>query len=452
MMAKVTVAAKDIAVVKIASKTAMKVEDFPIAKIKVGNRYRKDMGDLHELSESIKAKGVLQPITIDFNHQLVTGERRMRASELAGLTTIPVIIRKIHGELDLREIELFENIHRLEMSWQERAKLEKKIFDLHMEIDPNWSLRKQEALTDGARASIQRRIELARAIDLVPDLMEVPTQDQAWKRYNKLQEAVVIESLAKNAKGKYSEIEKYASDHYKIGDAFAGMKELNQGAYHFAEVDPPYAIELDKRKARNKVDNTSKYREVEREDYGEFCKDMARLVYRALANNAFCVWWYAAEWDAIVKEVLEEAGFAVSAIPAIWYKGQAGQTTSPDTMLASSYEPFFVCRKGMPKLRKSGRSNVFEFAPLAPLKKIHPTERPIELMTEILDTFTYPGSMVVVPFLGSGVTLRACYKQKIVGFGWDMDITTKHRFMNKVKGDAQKVDEAKEAAGDDTEE
>jgi DNA modification methylase len=114
-------------------------------------------------------------------------------------------------------------------------------------------------------------------------------------------------------------------------------------------------------------------------------------------------------------------------------------------MLASSYEPFFVCRKGLPKLRKTGRSNVFTFDPLAPLRKIHPTERPIELMTEILETFVYPGSVVVSPFLGSGSILRACYKQKIVGYGWDIDLTTKHRFMNKVRSDAQQV-EAENAA------
>jgi DNA modification methylase len=326
------------------------------------------------------------------------------------------------------------------MEWQERARLEKKIWDLNIAIDPNWSIRKQTALTDAGVASVYRRIELAKAIDLVPDLMQVSTQEQAWKRYNRIQEAVVVESLARDAKEKYSEIEKYASDHYHIGDAFEGMKALNPGLVHFAEVDPPYAIELDKRKARNKDDNMSKYREVEREDYGEFCKDMALLVYRALRPNAFCIWWYAAEWGGVVFDVLEQAGFAVSPVPAIWYKGQAGQTTSPDTMLASSYEPFFVCRKGLPKLRKTGRSNVFTFDPLAPLRKIHPTERPIELMTEILETFVYPGSVVVSPFLGSGSILRACYKQKIVGYGWDIDLTTKHRFMNKVRSDAQKVE------------
>ncbi len=298
--------------------------EVPLNKITVGPRYRKDMGDMQEFVASIKEHGILQPITIDSNYLLVTGGRRYAGAKQAGLSTIPCLIRKITGKLNYLELELLENKQRKDMTWQEQARLEKDIFELRLKEDPNWSLRKQEELTDASKASIQRRIELARAIDLVPGLAVNPSAEQAWKQYTRLQEDVVVESLAQNAKGKYKELERFASDHYNIGDAFAGVKSLNPGVYHFAEVDPPYAIELEKRKARNKVSNTKVYREVAEEDYGQFCKDMARLVYRALRPNSFCVWWYAAEWDAVVKELLEEAGFAVSPIPAIWYKGQAG--------------------------------------------------------------------------------------------------------------------------------
>ena len=75
---------------------------------------------------------------------------------------------------------------------------------------------------------------------------------------------------------------------------------------------------------------------------------------------------------------------------------------------------------------------MFEFKPVAPQHKIHPTERPLELMQEILKTFTYPGARICIPFMGSGVTLRAAYKQKSVGFGWDLDEMTKNRFVNQV--------------------
>ena len=101
-------------------------------------------------------------------------------------------------------------------------------------------------------------------------------------------------------------------------------------------------------------------------------------------------------------------------------------------MLGRSYEPFFVCRKGDGKLARPGRSNVFSYTPLAPAKKIHPTEKPLDLMVDILETFTFPGTRRVIPLLGSGVTLRACYKTGRIGFGWDLSKEHRKRFLARV--------------------
>lgn len=56
--------------------------------IKVGDRFRKDMGDLDNLAASIKDIGLLQPIGIDSNYRLIFGERRLRAFEILGLERI----------------------------------------------------------------------------------------------------------------------------------------------------------------------------------------------------------------------------------------------------------------------------------------------------------------------------------------------------------------------------
>ena len=52
---------------------------IPITDIKIGERHRKDLGDLSELAQSIKSEGLLQPIGISEDHALVFGERRLRA-------------------------------------------------------------------------------------------------------------------------------------------------------------------------------------------------------------------------------------------------------------------------------------------------------------------------------------------------------------------------------------
>jgi len=69
---------------------------------------------LSELSESIKKHGLLQPIIVvkkDNGYMLIAGERRLRASKLAGLTHIKAIVADIESE-NLRELALIENIQR----------------------------------------------------------------------------------------------------------------------------------------------------------------------------------------------------------------------------------------------------------------------------------------------------------------------------------------------------
>ena len=74
-----------------------------------------DENALTELSESIKKQGVIQPVTVRKmgydKYQLISGERRLRASKMAGLKKIPVFIRVANDE-QMLEMALIENIHR----------------------------------------------------------------------------------------------------------------------------------------------------------------------------------------------------------------------------------------------------------------------------------------------------------------------------------------------------
>lgn len=426
----------------------MEIKEIEIDKIKPGDRFRYELGDIEGLAESIKETGLLQPITVDSKLNLLAGGRRWAAAKLAGMRKIPTVIRGIKGELDAREIELIENVQRKDLTWTERAMLEKRIFDLKKEADPSWTFEKQVELTGKSHGAIVRRVELANVMEEIPQLSDYDTEDGAWKAYKKLQEDVVAKILIDQSSEDVQKAHKWAKDHYTIGDAIAGMKEVKDGVCHFAEVDPPYGIELNKAKSRAKQTDTSRYNEIEAKEYEAFLVVIAEQVYRILKDNTFCVWWFGITWYETVKKVLTKAGFKVGEVPAIWVKGAGGQTASPDTMLASSYETFFIVRKGSPKLRTPGKSNVFSFAPVPPQHKIHPTEKPVALMLDIIDTCVYPGSRIICPFLGSGVTLRAGYIRNLVGFGWDFDEVARRRFADKVARDHLEEKEKEDAQND----
>ncbi len=74
--------------------------------------------DLDELSHSIKKQGVIQPLIVRENrygYELITGERRLRASKMAGLTRVPVIVKEV-SDSNLLEMALVENIQRANLN------------------------------------------------------------------------------------------------------------------------------------------------------------------------------------------------------------------------------------------------------------------------------------------------------------------------------------------------
>lgn len=79
--------------------------------------------DLSELADSIREHGVLQPLvvmSVDGGYQLIAGERRLQASKLAGLKTVPAILRQATKQ-ELLELALIENIQRADLNALEEA-------------------------------------------------------------------------------------------------------------------------------------------------------------------------------------------------------------------------------------------------------------------------------------------------------------------------------------------
>lgn len=99
------------------------------------NRYQPrrvmDQEKLRELSESIKEHGVVQPILVrpvNDGYELVAGERRWRAAQLAGMREIPVVVSEF-GEAESMEIALVENLQREDLNPLEEAEAFRRLMD-----------------------------------------------------------------------------------------------------------------------------------------------------------------------------------------------------------------------------------------------------------------------------------------------------------------------------------
>ncbi len=71
---------------------------LPISKIKVRNRYRKNLGDIQSLAASIEDVGLLHPIVVRRDGRLIAGERRLEACKSLGLKKVPVTVVDIESD------------------------------------------------------------------------------------------------------------------------------------------------------------------------------------------------------------------------------------------------------------------------------------------------------------------------------------------------------------------
>ncbi|MBA4293375.1 chromosome partitioning protein ParB [bacterium] len=116
--------------------------ELPISSIRANTRQPRtqfDQEKLEELAVSIREFGVLQPLIVrplsDDQFELIAGERRLRASKIAGLKTVPVVIRAASSQASL-EIAIIENVQREDITAMECAVAYKRLieeFDLSQE-------------------------------------------------------------------------------------------------------------------------------------------------------------------------------------------------------------------------------------------------------------------------------------------------------------------------------
>jgi len=89
--------------------------------------------ELQELAQSIQENGIIQPLIVqslgDQKYKLIAGERRLRASKLLGLLTVPVVVSDVDNETSLLELALIENIQRTDLTPIEEAEAYRKLIE-----------------------------------------------------------------------------------------------------------------------------------------------------------------------------------------------------------------------------------------------------------------------------------------------------------------------------------
>lgn len=173
-----------------------------VGDIKVGVRRREELGDIPALAENISKRGLLHPIVVDDDLNLVAGERRLRAHQHLGESEIFVRYLRDLSEDERREIELEENDFRLDLTAFERSKNLSDMADTAARvIEGEFSSASDENLADKnpkggrpkkpasedkiaerigkSRGAIHNAKAHVKAVEDHPELKDLPTQKDA---------------------------------------------------------------------------------------------------------------------------------------------------------------------------------------------------------------------------------------------------------------------------------
>ena len=123
---------------------------------------------LNDLAESIKINGILQPIAVrevDNNkYEIIAGERRWRAAQLAGLTKVPIILFEANNEKTF-ELAIMENVQREDLNPIEEALAIKELIEKY-----NFS---QEKIIDITGKKRTRIVNILRVLDLPDEIQKI---------------------------------------------------------------------------------------------------------------------------------------------------------------------------------------------------------------------------------------------------------------------------------------
>jgi ParB/RepB/Spo0J family partition protein len=399
-----------------------KIYEVPLNQIKITNdRYRKDMGDVGDLAESIKSYGQLIPIIISEDYTLIAGERRCKAHELLGMETIRACIRTTE-EINNRVIEIIENKDRKDFTWQEQVMA---MDDLHRMMvalkGPDWSLRNTAKKIGVSKSGVISDVDLANALKESPDIFE--GCDSKKKAIKALQQYKIDETMAEiSLRESRKDYSKHARNHVFLGDCTKLIDKIPDGLINAVISDPFYGIEIDSTKKFDRDEKVSKIYDDSEDLYKSVMSTLVKKLPRVLSKDAWVVFFCAIQHFPWLHSTMTDIGFKCDIIPAIWYKtGTTGQCNQPQSNFARVYEAFIYGRKGEPPMIKQGQPNILVHQVVHSMDKDHPVEKPTSLLEEIISRFCLPGHVILDPMSGSGSTLVAAVRRGCNPIGFELD-------------------------------
>lgn len=369
-------------------------------------RIRTDMGDIKDLLASIKKFGQIVPVIISPTHQLIDGGRRLAACTL-GQVPVLCIYQSDADPIRMRELELESNIKRKAFTPAEEVLAVREVHLLRQQLNKS---PKGESLRDTARAlnrpvsTVHRDLKLAELVQQFPKLRKAKTKSELLKHSDNIDRigGLVLAGIdTPSSTTDPSTVQNGGNGNVQFLNMPAKelFATLQANSVDIILTDPPYQIDIDNW-AGTRI-GLSYEDSGKKEDMFEHFRLVAQEGFRVTKETGCCYCFCGPEFVNDVQQLFREAGWLVRPKPLIWTKPGMSVGTNVYAWPTSNYECFIFARKKNAKLTIAGRHDVLSFGPTLPTERIHISQKPVDLLTEMLERVAIPGMVVLDPFAGS---------------------------------------------------
>jgi site-specific DNA-methyltransferase (adenine-specific) len=416
-------------------------------EVPIRQRSEIDAKGVSELEASILSVGLLHPPVCWFDETkqkwvLTVGETRLRAIQSlskrnlcywhGGTPVNPgeIPITPLGDYLDAVgrfEAELDENLRRTELSWQDRCRAHASLHEMRKKQN------KKQTLTDTALELITKNPNYnsvsgtTRAISEAtiiaehlsnPKIAAARSQNEAYGLVLKMQEEKALAVLSKR---NLITLSKAPDLEIRHGDCTTILPGLEGEFVDLILADPPYGIGAGSAGFRARTIHHHNY-----EDTLEAAQELAQCIltegFRICKPRANILIFCDIELFDWLKQTSANMGWVPFKRPIIWRKSESeGMAPWGGSGPRITTEFIFYATKGQRGMVTSP-TDVFEDKRVSRNERLHAAEKPVTLLTKLIQCTTLPGDLVLDPCCGSGSAIVACRDAGRRGLGIEKDL------------------------------
>ena len=210
----------------------------------------------------------------------------------------------------------------------------------------------------------------------------------------------------------------HISENIQQGNSLEILKSLQDNSIDIILTDPPYGIEYKSNRSQdsNAITKRGLLNDGKKEAF-ELLENTCKILVDKTSKDShlyfFCSWSVFSDFERIIGKY-----FTIKT-PIVWNKGNKGSGDLQNDW-GNQTELIIYCVKGKKNINYR-KGNVLSIPKIHSSRLVHPTQKPVELIKEILEVSALKNDFIVDPFMGSGSTIKACNEMNLKCLGIELD-------------------------------